>query len=44
MDIEETMEMKIMKQVGVGLEKDIINVVQEKMTEAAAIGCGQDQE
>ena len=44
MDIEETIGMKIMKEVRVGLEKGNIKVAQEGMIEAAAVGQGQDQE
>ena len=43
-DKEETIGMRIMKEVGVGLEKDNIKVAHEGITEAAAVGRGQDQE
>ena len=46
MDIEETIEMKIMKEkeVGVGLEKGHTQVIVEGMTEATAtVGQGQYQ-
>ena len=36
--------MKIMKEVGIGLEKGNINVTQEGMIEVAAVGQGQDHE
>ena len=35
-DIEETIGMRIMTEVGVGLEKGNIKVIQEGMTEVAA--------
>ena len=44
MDIEETIGIKVMKEVGVGLEKGSIKVIQEGMIEVAAVGQGQDQE
>ena len=41
---EETIGMKIMKEVGVGLEKGNIKVAQEGMIEDAVVGHGHDQE
>ena len=44
-DIEETMERTIMKEVGVGLEKGHTQVILEGMTKATAtVGQGQGQE
>ena len=42
-DIEETIAMKIMKRVGVGLERGHIQVTSEGKTEAVVI-VGQDQD
>ena len=45
MDTEEIIEMKIMREVGVGLEKYHIQVTLEVMTEVIIqVGQGQDQE
>ena len=44
-DKQKIIEMTIMKEVGVGLEKGHIQVILERMTEAiASVGQGQDQE
>ena len=43
-DIEETMEMRIITEVGVGLEKDNVKVILEGMIEVAVVDLGQDQE
>ena len=43
-DIEETIGMKIMKEIGVGLENGNIKVAQEGIIEEATVGQGQDQE
>ena len=43
-DIEETIGMKIMKELGVGLEKGYIKVIQEGMIEVAVGVQDQDQE
>ena len=40
MDIEETIGMKIMKEVGVGLKKGNIEVIQERTIEVARSGSG----
>ena len=44
MDIEETIGMKTMTEVGVGLEKGNIEVIQERMIELTVADLGQDQE
>ena len=42
MDIEEIMEMTIMKEVGVGLEKDSFQTIPEEMTEVVAADIDQE--
>ena len=44
MDIEEIIEMIIMKEVGVGLEKDNLQITSEGMTEVIVVGLDQIQE
>ena len=44
MDIEEIIEMKIMKEVGVGLEKATIKEIPEGMTEVVVLDLDQAQE
>ena len=41
MDIEEVIEMVIMKEVGVGLEKDSFQIIPEGMTEVVVVGLDQ---
>ena len=41
MDIEETIEKIIMKEVGVGLEKDGFQIMSEGMTEVVVVGLDQ---
>ena len=43
-DIEENIEMIIMKEVGVGLEKDSLQIMLEGMTEVIAVDLDQVQE
>ena len=43
-DIEEFIETIIMKEVGVGLEKESFQIIQEGMTEVVAVGLDQVQE
>ena len=43
-NIEETLGMIIMTEVGVGLEKVNFKVIWEEMIEAAVVDLGQDQE
>ena len=44
MDIEEIIEMIIMKEVGVGLEKDSFQIIPEGTTVVAVVGLDQVQE
>ena len=44
MNTVETIGMKIMKDVGVGLEKDNLKVILEGTIEVAVVSQGQDQE
>ena len=44
MDIEEIIEVIIMKEVEVGLEKDSFQIMPERMTEVVVVGIDQVQE